>query len=400
MRVEVAVIGGGPAGLLAAHEAASRGASTAVYEEHPEIGEPPHCTGLISIQGLRRLNVEAGDYILNEVRGCRLISPSGVALEAWSSKPKAYVIDRARFDSLLAEEALSVGVSIEASRRATRWLWDEKHIIGFVGEGFRVEAFVSIDAEGAGASLSTQAGLERPGGLLGGINVDVEGVEVEDGLVELWFDSQLAQGLFAWVIPLDERRARCGLATSRGEPYERLRRFLQKRFNGEPPHSKPWRGIVITGGPISRTYLDGLMVVGDAAGQTKPTTGGGVILGGLCAREAGRVAAEAVSHGDSSSRFLSRYELAWKSMLGGEFSSMSMARRLMNRLRDRDLDELFTAVREAGLEDLLTRLIEEGDMDMQRAVIHRALRDKRLLTLAMKILGRVALSELRGLIAL
>lgn len=400
MRAEVAVVGAGPTGLLAAYEAARCGASTIVYEEHPGIGEPPHCAGLISIQGLRRLGIETGDYILNEIRGCRLISPSGITLEAWSSKSKAYVIDRPRFDQLLAEKALSIGVSIETSSRAERWIRDRGRIKGFSGVGFRVEADVSIDAEGAGAVLSTKAGLKRPRGLLGGINVEVEGVEVEDGLVELWFNSRLAPGFFAWVIPLDEDRARCGLATSEGEAYERLKAFLHKRFGGEPKHSKPWRGIIITGGPITRTYLDGLIVVGDAAGQTKPTTGGGVILGGLCAREAGKVAAEAVSRGESSSRFLRRYELSWKSMLGGEFSSMSLARRLMNRLRDEDLDKLFAAVKEAGLQPLLTRLVEEGDMDMQRNVIREALGNRRLLGIAMRILGRIALSELRGLLNL
>ncbi len=400
MRVEVAVVGAGPTGLLAAYEAASRGVSASIYEEHPEIGEPAHCAGLISIEGLKRLGIKPGDYILNEIRGCRLVSPSGIILEAWGERSKAYVIDRPKFDRALAERSLSEGAFLETSRRVTRWIWDEGRIVGLSGGGFEVEAQVFIDAEGAGAVLSTQAGLERPGGLLGGVNVEVEGVDIEDGLVELWFDGRLAPGLFAWVIPLDGRRARCGLATSSGDPYERLRSFLSRRFNGEPRHSKPWRGIVVTGGPISKTYMDGLMVVGDAAGQTKPTTGGGVILGGLCALEAGRMAAEAVSRGDASSRFLRRYELAWKSMLGGEFSSMSLVRKLMNRLGDEELDELFKALRDAGLEDLLAKLVEEGDMDMQRSVIHRALGDRRLLSIALRVLGRIALSELKALLNL
>ena len=398
MRVEVAVVGAGPAGLLAAWEAARRGASVSVYEEHPTIGEPPHCAGLLSIRGLRRLGIEPGEFILNEVRGCRLISPSGITLEAWGERAKAYVIDRPRFDGALAERAEGEGASIETSRRVMRWLYDDGRIAGLSGVDFEVEAQVSIDAEGASSLLSTQAGLERPGGLLGGVNVEVEGVDVDADLVELWFSGQLAPGLFAWVIPLDGRRARCGLAASSGQPYERLRLFLSRRFGGEPGHSRPWRGVVVTGGPIPRTYLDGLLVVGDAAGQTKPTTGGGVILGGLCALEAGRVAADALSLGDPSAGFLQRYESTWKSMLGGEFSSMSLARRLMNRLGDRDLDELFKALKEAELEALLTRLVEEGDMDMQRAVIRRALRDRRLLGVAMRVLGRVALSELRSLL--
>jgi geranylgeranyl reductase family protein len=400
MSIEVTIVGAGPTGLLAAWEAARRGVSVSVYEEHPVIGQPCHCAGLVSIEGLRRLGIDPEGFILNEVRGCRLYSPSGIALEAYGREAKAYVIDRASFDRVLAERAEAEGAYVETSKRVERWLYDENRIAGVSGSGLRAEAQVSIDAEGASALLSTLAGLERPGGLLGGVNVEVEGVELEPDLVELWFSSQLAPGLFAWVIPLDERRARCGLATASGEPYRRLKAFLSRRFDGEPRHSGPRRGILVTGGPISKTYLNGLMVVGDAAGQTKPTTGGGVILGGLCAIEAGRVAAETVSLGDPSARYLKRYELAWKSMLGGEFSSMTLARRLMNRLRDGDVDDLFKAFKEAELEGLLTALVEEGDMDMQRGVIKMALRDRRLLGIALRILGRVALSELRALLNL
>lgn len=400
MRVEVTIVGAGPAGLLAASEAARGGVSVQVYEDHPRIGEPCHCAGLISVDGLRRLGVKSGDFILNEVRGCRLHSPSGITLEAYGREGKAYVIDRVSFDKALAERAEGEGASIVLSRRVERWLYDGNRIVGISGRGYEVESQVSIDAEGVPPLLSPLAGLERPSGLLGGVIVKVEGVEVEQDMVELWFSRQTAPGLFAWVIPLNEDTARCGLATSSGEPYSRLRVFLSRRFDGEPKHSRPRRGFVITGGPIPRTQVDGMMVVGDAAGQTKPTTGGGVVLGGLCAIEAGRVAAEAVSLGDASARILKRYERAWKSMLGGEFSSMSLTRRLLNRLEDRHIDELFRAFREARLEGVLTILVEEGDMDMQRVVIERALRDRRLLALTLRVLGRAALSELRALLNL
>ena len=168
------------------------------------------------------------------------------------------------------------------------------------------------------------------------------------------------------------------------------------RFSGARC-SPPRRGAVLTGGPARQTYSDGLLLVGDAAGQTKPTTGGGVILGGLCAIEAGRTAAEAVEAGDCSAGFLRRYQKAWRASLGREFTSMLSARRLLNRLSDERIDRLFDALRREGLEETLRGLVEGGDMDMHSGVIRAALRDPGLLRVLVRVAGRLALGELRSL---
>jgi flavin-dependent dehydrogenase len=143
--------------------------------------------------------------------------------------------------------------------------------------------------------------------------------------------------------------------------------------------------------------MDGLLVVGDAAGHTKATTGGGVILGGLCALKAGEVAAKAVEVGDMSASFLSSYEAWWRKNLGREFSSMSAVRRLLNGLSDEKLNQLFSAFKQEGIEQLIEEFVEEGDMDLQRAVLAKALRTPRVFRVLLRVLGRLALSELRGL---
>jgi len=85
------------------------------------------------------------------------------------------------------------------------------------------------------------------------------------------------------VIPVGEDAARCGLACGRGDAREMLKRFLRKRF-GEVEHSESRVWPVLTGGPVSKTFGDGLLLVGDVAAQTKPTTGGGSSWGPLCCR--------------------------------------------------------------------------------------------------------------------
>lgn len=395
---EAVVVGAGPAGLLAAREIARRGVEVKVFEEHPTIGEPNHCAGVVSVEGLRLLGLEPSqEFVEGEITGGRLYSPSGAAIEITGTTTRAYVIDRTAFDRHLAHSAEKEGADVHTGRRVAELTVRAGRVTGVRGRDWAVQAEVVVDAEGAAGTLARRVGLPAGArGALAGVNVEVSGVDVEPHMVEVWLSSSLAPGLFAWVIPLGDGAARCGLAARTGDAYQRLKGFVDERF-GTVRCSRPRRGVILTGGPIRRTYRDGMLVVGDAAGQTKPTTGGGVVLGGLCAIEAGKAAAESVEAGDPSAGFLQRYQRGWRSSLGREFASMLAARRLLNRLSDRRIDVLFDAFRREGLEGVLRGLVERGDMDMQSGVMREALREPRLLRVLMRGVGRMALGELRGL---
>lgn len=397
-KTDVVVVGAGPAGLLAAREVASRGLGVKVLEEHNVVGVPNHCAGLLSVEGLARLGVEPSpDFVQNEITGGWIYSPGGEVLEVPGTRTRAYVVDRTLFDRYLAASAEEEGADVETGRRVEELIRGDAGVEGVRGQAWSIKAQVVIDAEGAGASLARGIGFAPPGsGVLRGINMEVSNVDVGSHMVEVWFGSDFAPGLFAWVIPLGERTARCGLACRGGAALSGLRRFLANRFR-EPECSSPRSGVVLTGGPIGKTYGDGVLLVGDVAGQTKATTGGGVILGGLCAIEAGITAADAVDACDCSAGFLQRYQRAWREALGGDFSSMLSVRRLLNKMSDRSLDRIFEAVRRGGLEDTIRGLVDVGDMDTQSGVIRASLVNPRLLRLLLTCLGRMALDELRSL---
>jgi len=388
-------VGAGPAGLLAAREAAQRGINVKVVEEHPVIGEPNHCAGILSVEGLRLLGLKPSkDFVQHEIVGGRIYSPNGVGIEIRGSRTRAYAIDRAAFDRFLAEIVEGEGVEVELRRRVDTLITRNGGVDGVRGGGWEIRAKMVVDAEGASATLARKAGFAvRKTGVLAGVNAEVSGVDIEPRMVEVWLGGDIAPGLFAWVVPLGDGVARCGLACNSGDAYERLKSFLDSRFGGVIC-SPPRRGIVLTGGPARRTYWDGLLLVGDAAGQTKPTTGGGVIVGGLCAIEAGKTAAHAVGVDDCSARFLQQYQKAWKASLGREFASMGAARKLMNKLSDDRLDRLFDAFHREGLEETLNGLVEEGDMDMQSGVIRAALGKPTLRLVLVRVMGRMVLREL------
>jgi geranylgeranyl reductase family protein len=397
LRTEVAVVGGGPAGLIAARDLAAQGVHVKVFEEHPEIGTPNHCAGILSVEGLKRIGIEPDPIFLrHEIEGGTAFAPDGTEIRISGTRTRAYIVDRAIFDRHLAETAIDAGADIERNHRIRDLIFREGKVTGVRGD-IDIEASIVIDAEGISGALAKKAGLPRPeSGVLAGINANVPNAQLEPGLVEVWFGEKLAGGMFAWSVPAGENELRCGLATNNGNSLELLRGFIKKRF-GLTELGDPVRWPVLTGGPIKRTHGDGLLLVGDVAGHTKPTTGGGVILGGMCAMMAAETAIQALEEGDFSACFLSRYEERWREVLGGEFSSMLGMRRFLNSIPDPRMNRIFASVKSAGLEPTLETFIEEGDMDLQSGVLRKALTHPGMLRVIASSAGRLALRELRGL---
>jgi len=377
---DILVIGAGPAGLIAAREAATRRADVVVLEEHEEIGKPCHCAGLLSLKGLERLGAPAdGAYVQNKVRGARFFSPSGLTFTIEKNEPVACVIDRSIFDRFLAQKTAEAGARISLNEQTKSIERGEKET-EIQSENKKFHAKMVIDAEGASSRILKDAGLKpiNYDSLVSGIQCDLENVGVDPEYVELHFGNKTAPKFFAWVIPLSENKARVGLGCKGESPKERLDEFVRRRFGIEKNLGREdiRSGLIITGGPVDRTFSDRFLVVGDAAGQVKPTTGGGVILGGICASIAGRIAAEAVERGNFSSSFLSQYEDLWRNELGKDFRSMLLARKVVNRLSDKAVDKLFNAVVEENLQGIFSA---EGDIDFQSAVILKMLKKKEIL---------------------
>ncbi len=190
-------------------------------------------------------------------------------------------------------------------------------------------------------------------------------MDVDPAYAEIYVGKRIAPGFLAWVIPLNGDSARVGLACRKANPLTKLKSFVRNRFTKFSRVSVR-SGRVVTCGPIRRTFDQNFVVVGDAAGQVKPTTGGGVILGGICASIAGGVVVDAVKRGIPTRNFLGEYERLWKMRLEKEFRLMRLARKIANRLSDKTLDRIFKVIVENNLQ---TEFSIRGDMDFQVGVL-------------------------------
>jgi hypothetical protein len=122
------------------------------------------------------------------------------------------------------------------------------------------------------------------------------------------------------------------------------------------------RHWVIPLSPIRRTYADRLVAVGDAAGQVKPTSGGGIYYGMLCAEVAAEVLAEGLRRDDLSARFLSRYERAWRGRIGAEIRAGRLFRRIFERMTGEEIDAVFRVLASDGI-------LEEVAAEVQLEVV-------------------------------
>ncbi|MGB2582328.1 MAG: geranylgeranyl reductase family protein, partial [Thermoplasmata archaeon] len=317
MRSEALVIGGGPAGSIAAMNLAVDH-DVVIVEEHDSPGEPVQCAGLVTPRGVPDF---ARESIISSVRGARIHSPLGFVLTIESKKPRAHVLDRRIFDSLLFERALSAGaVSVTGSR--VRTVRDEgtrvEAELDTPGKDSHLTADVLIGADGHRSICRQAAGLRPPKQVLHGFQTELTGVESDPDFVDLYIGSKIAPGFFGWSIPAGDV-TRVGLCTW-GEdelPSKYLKILLSRPEFANASQISRSAGRIPVG--VGRSAVSGrIMLVGDAACHAKPLSGGGVYTGIRGAELCSDVARRHLDDPDGTS--LSDYDALWREAFGQELS--------------------------------------------------------------------------------
>ncbi|UCB43213.1 MAG: NAD(P)/FAD-dependent oxidoreductase [Dehalococcoidales bacterium] len=368
---DVAVVGGGPAGSHVAGRLVKLGYDVAVLERKQYLSEPVCCTGIISRECTTTFAIDE-DLIFRWANGARIISPSGEVVKLWRPEPQAAIVDRVSFNISLASRAQGRGARylMGTQVRAVK-VQDDRVVIeaGCDGEPLSIEARVAVIATGFSLGFVEGLGLGRISDSVPGIQVEVAAPTIDD--VEVYCGREVAPGFFGWLVPTSPGRALVGLLARRslGTYLEKLMSSLEAQgkimaANSEPMH---W-GIPLK--PLPKTYGQRLMVVGTAAGQVKPTTGGGIYYGLLCADIAADHLDRALAADDLSARSLARYEREWKKKLGRELRVGYWARKVYERLNDGQIEKIFDIMQSSGiLEDLLKD--EDLSFDWHGGVVSR-----------------------------
>ena len=346
---DVLVVGGGPAGLYAAERLARRGVSTLVCEEHAVVGDPVHCTGVLATESFDMLGLPR-EATLNALTTARFVSPSGITISHSTPTPLASVIDRGVFDRALATRAAAAGAELRRGTRVSVVETGPTAVRAQVGEDW-VTARLLILACGANYAFQRRVGLGLPRGYLHTAQRELPTKHLGD--VEMHFGREVAPDGFAWAVPIVREGGayvRVGVMTSR-DPlgcYHRMLARIAESWGVEDLQPPP-RQKLLPLGAIDRTYADRALVIGDAAGLVKPTTGGGIHYSVWSAALAADVAVDALAADRLDAAALASYERQWRDRLGEEFAEQRSLRDLVTRLSDQEINELFDLARTDGV---------------------------------------------------
>lgn len=372
-RYDVVVVGGGPSGLNVSRRLAEKGLKVLVLEKKERVGDRVICTGIIGKEVFQEFGLSR-EAVLREIKDVKMVSPYKSFLCYQHPSAFACVVDREKFDLTLAEGALANGAELKLGYSVTD-IFREKDGVNVIvnSESMgteRIRAKVAVIATGVDFTLSRKLGLGIPGDYLFGVQAEIDAEET--GQATIFVGKEITTGGFAWAVPTVGRKVRIGLITEQ-DPSGCFEVFLNKFYPGvsDLMPKKNVRLKPIAQGLASRTYGDRVIAVGEAAGQIKTTTGGGIYFGLLCSEIAARTILKTFKRGTFTANALSDYEKSWKEAIHREIVIGYWTRKIGSRLSDLHVESLFRLARNDGIIPLIK---EKGSFDWHGDLILRLVR--------------------------
>jgi len=368
LKTDVLVIGGGPAGSMAAKWAAKAGAKVLLIEKRQEIGSPVRCGEGMSKDWLSEVGITPGRWINVEVEGARIYSPSEKVFEInekHAGNEVGYVVERDGFDKQLAIDAANAGVEIKLKTAATAILKEGGRVVGAkvkeFGLTYEVRAPVTIGADGFESQVGRWAGLPTNIAMRDMdtcLQYRMTNVDCDVRYCDFYL-GKVAPGGYVWIFPKAEGLANVGIGVQVSQvtsPAD-ARTYLDRWIEKHPGYAKGKKIDMVGGGvsispPLKHTVTDGLMLVGDAARMIDPITGGGIANGCIAGKICGTVAADAVRTGNPSKEFFQQYEKGWRARLDEKLYRNWLAKEKLVSLSDETFDKVIDALAGVKLQKL------------------------------------------------
>lgn len=385
---DVVVIGAGPVGSTFAREMSLKGYKVVILDKKRKIGVPLQCAGLLA-KKIKEWNILPDEYILNEVKGAFIHSPSDDLLRVSKKDTAAYVIDRVGYDQFLAKQAVESGVELLLGHKVQK-VDDEGNIQ--IKNGKTLSGQIIVGADGHSSIVSSS--FNPPDKSLSACQflVEDEAANFDTDYVHLHVNSKLAPG-FIWIIPLTSSTVRIGLFGEHN--YHKLNsfilKFLQKsRLFKNPKILKKYQGRIPVYDPKKKLHMNNKILLGDAASQVKPTTGGGLLIGFKCASLAVPIVSRVLENGEIS--LLSDYEKEFRKEFRKELNIQLEVQKTYSSLRNKDLDHMFIKLKEENAEQLISQV---GDIDDQSPLIKEMWREGLLLKILPRFLPTLLVRRIK-----
>lgn len=375
-KYDVLVIGGGPAGALAAKTAVEKGLSALIVEKRPAIGAPVRCAEGIGKEALQEFIEPDPRWISAEMTGAGIVAPDGFFMKLESSMAGGkvgYVLDRKFFDRELVWKAAEAGAEVAVKSRASAPIMEDGVVKGakvdYCGKVTDVRAQVVIAADGVESKFSKWCGIDTTvpvREIMSSVQYVMTDIDIDPGATIFYLGNDVAPEGYLWVFPKGRRTANVGIGISgkksgdghRAKDY--LDKFVKKTFpNGKTIEYIP--GGVSVCRPLDCTVADGLIIAGDAARVVDPLTGGGIYNAMYTGRLAAEVAADCIGKGDVSKKALMKYDKEWRaSKMGKSIERNYHIKEYLIKQPDEKLNEIIHSVSKMNLSEFSTlNLIKE-----------------------------------------
>jgi geranylgeranyl reductase family protein len=365
---DVLIVGGGPIGGYVATKIAEKKYNVAVFEKNKEIGVPMNCAGLIAPRVFDFLDVSKNELIKNDIKGANIHSPNGSILSIGGDRVHAFVIDRTKFDQKIIKNAQKKGAEVFTDCKVKIVFKLKTCIEVETSKNLKFKGKLLIGADGPFSLVRDKLNFPSPQEYLKGIGAEISNANLDSDTVEIFVGTNIAPGFFAWIIPLNKEgtSARVGLCTCQNaekSPKFYFDALFKNKFTSHYLKNVKIEkniGGTIPLGVLKKTYDSNVMLAGDAAAQVKPTSGGGIYSGLLCAGHCANIAVDALTNNDFSHQFLKKYQKLWIKDFDRELSMGMKFRSFYKRLSDKQFDKYIEFFQNPRVIDIINRY---GDVD-------------------------------------
>lgn len=368
LEYDAIIVGGGPIGGYIAGKIAEEKFNVAVLEKNKQIGVPINCAGLITSRVFDLLDISKEDIIQNKIKGANIHSPSGNILKIGGDEVHALVIDRSKFDKEIIKKAKEKGVEVFLENNVLSAQKIKERIEITTSKHHDIKCKLLVGADGPYSKVRDRFDLPEPKEYLRGIGAEISNTNLDPDFVEIFVGKNIVPGFFAWIIPINRKgtKGRIGLCVSQESPkfpkYYFSKFLINKNSSNFLKNAKISKqfGGVIPLGALKKTYTSNVLLAGDAAAQVKPTSGGGIYTGLLCANYCSTISIEALQKNDFTSKFLKKYHKLWYADIGRELYLGMKFRKVFKNLRDKQFDKYIEKFQNPKINEIISKY---GDID-------------------------------------
>ena len=339
---DVAIIGAGPAGVMAAWTAAREGARAVLLEREAHPGRKPCAEGILS-EVLEDAEVSPSpEFAINHISGAVLYGPD--EKKRVNVGGEGYILDKPALLNVLAERARDAGAMLEYGRTVENVVREDGHVLinGKDGsEPFSLGARIVIGCDGTGSILARQFFQRKRYQVIAAFQYAMTNCRLEDeSKLEIFIGHNKAPAGYVWIFPKGNRTANVGIGVKGSGAKQLLDRFIQEHpaAFGEAAIERSQAAPVPVGGEVDDYVSENMMLCGDAAGQVIPLTGAGIHTSLVAGKLAGEEAGKAAKEGDTSLRRLSVYKDRFEMLWGEKIRNSLKALESFERFSDDELN--------------------------------------------------------------